>query len=367
MNNDFDSQNSMKQIVSLDEVTQNLDRYYRKTRLVTYLIPIGFVILFSSAFLFLIFGGVVIGLGFGSITCGMIGTWVMFVKTRKYAKENCVEPMLREELESLTFYDGKEYGRYNKHRTTLDILDMQCIVEYLNLLSDGWWYCMVSDQLSGRINGHDFSFGDVDLQTQSNKAMVSLFKGQIFIYPLKNAIVMDYMVGIEPVSGEIIVRPFIGKSGKETNNIDCTDYNILREIGDGHDGEPLDVLGNVVDIDRFKNGIRELKEVAHAPFLVYFIGHSMILVVQSGKDVLEIGTRGRIPKNQHENHDFAPENEDKGAAATVKNAWELQKGLMKPGMLMQLYGFGPIENIIDTCRSDSAWIASVAYTASKMC
>ena len=367
MSDDFISQNA--QTDSFDEVMQTINRYYRKARLITYLIPIGFVILFASPLWSFISANALpfaFGIGFVSIACGIVGTCLMLVKTRKYVKNNCVEPMLRGELESLTHYDGKMYGRYNKKRTTLDVLDMQCIVEYLNLLSGQWWYCSISDQFSGKINGHEFSFGDVDLQNQSNKAMVSLFKGQIFVYPLKEAVSRDYRVGIDPESSEIIVR-FVNPSEKTESQSTHEKYNILNEIKNGAESESLDVLGNVVDIETFKNGIRELRDVANAPFVVYFCDHFMILIVQSESDVLEIGTQGRIPKIQRENRDFAPENEDKGVVATVKNAWELQTSVMKPGMLMQLFGFGPIDSIMDNCRSDCAWIANVAYAAAKMC
>ena len=367
MSDDFVSQNA--QTDSFDEVMQTINRYYRKARLLTWLIPGGFLMMFCSIFLGFISANALpfaFGIGFVSIACGIVGTCLMLVKTRKYVKNNCVEPMLRGELESLTHYDGKMYGRYNKERTTLDVLDMQCIVEYLNLLSGQWWYCSISDQFSGKINGHEFSFGDVDLQKQYNKAMVSLFKGQIFVYPLKEAVSRDYRVGIDPDSAEIIVR-FVNPSEKTESPSTHEKYNILNEIKNGAESESLDVLGNVVDIETFKNGIRELRDVANAPFVVYFSGHSMILIIQSDRNVLEIDAKRGGNKIQREEDDFTSKGEEKSVAAIVKNAYKLQKEMMTPGILMQYMGFGPIDSIMDNCRSDCVWIANVAYAAAKMC
>ena len=377
-NSEFSFHPSEEGLTMLQSARSTLEGYYRKARLWTKLIPCAFLA-FPLAIIFTLLLpnliGFVIVIPFVCIGGSIIGLTLLQSKTRKHVKDNYVKPVLDGCFDGPAQYDGTKHFKSNQNRTALDANDVQSIVEYFQIAFEKWSHCTVSDTIAARIYGRDFLFGDVDLWMQG-KNVVHAFRGQVFVYTTQRTVAGEHIVGFDARTGVLVACPFVRKPA-DTSILRTIyfDYEIQREIGENVPREDLAAISGAVDLDAFAKAMNELRDVAQAPFVVFFSGNHMVLVVHSNRDILEPGTGKRRERpselTQHDNSISKLANEEKSIGESIKNTVnqmaKAEAMMFQPNFLMVLFSFGPIDEIEGTCHDDCEWIARMAGILAKVC
>ena len=367
-------------IATLQSARSTLVGYYRKANLFTKLIPCSIVSLPLAIIFFIVAPKLTViafAIPFVCITACIVGGMIMQSKARGLVKDSYVRPVLEGCFDGPTRYDGSKYmRRVQNNVTALHANDVQSVVEYFQIAFEKWSHCTVSDTIASRIYGRDFLFGDVEL-SMYGKTVHHIFRGQVFVFGMQRAVAGEHVVGFDPRTGELVACPFVRRQ-PDTHLLRTVylDYAIQREIGDAP-REDLGALAGAVALDAFAKAMHELRDVAQDPFVVFFSGNVMVLVVQSNRDILEMDTgkrreRASEPSQYGESVHTADNPKRKSSLSEeMKNVLgDVEKAtamMIRPSFLMTVFGFGPIEEIEDTCRDDCGWIAQTAGIMARVC